>query len=330
MLDPGSLLIHIFGRSAAEADVIRRGFHVTDPAHRDEIEHIGVTFLAGYNAALREASAERLRRILEDRPPYDRPFAHEGAAMGFGVRAALHAGWCYNDFERRFIPALGDNYLYLYYVGLGWWFRLRYQHQPWAVMGAIARYDPRYRYLCLDGYGFMVGFYGGARLERARALSRLPGYGVHAAMQGYGRSLWFLYRDDPDGRAAAIAAFPQPFQGDLWAGWGLAAAFTQIAQPAEVFRLAEHVPVAYRPDYYQGAVFGWVARRRADPDAFARWCAGLDEAQRTGISSACDACDVALMEAVAQSTSEDTIYAAWRIGTRTRAQLLLAGQGILV
>ena len=323
------MLYALARRPLRDAEVRRRGFRVTNPEHRQQLEAIGCAFLQGYNLALRHRRLSTLRAELLAHPRSLRPFAFEGAAMGFGVRASLRWGARYEQFE-RFIEQLGSEYLYLYYVGLGWWLHVRFRRDFSGLWRCIRHLDPCYRPLCLDGYGFKLGFFHhgkqprllGRTLEAARAC--VPDTGGEDfgpfVVQGWGRSLWFLYRDDSEGRVRAIADLPPALQGEAWAGWGLAAAFTQIEHPLRTIRLLPEVPPVHRGDVLLGMTFAWTAWARCDPDLFQKALRTLPPVYRGAVEGAVIACRQALERIRRESPPHP--YVKWRRYTQRAAETI--------
>jgi len=85
-------------------------------------------------------------------------------------------------------------FLYLYYVGLGFWYGIRHPRDPALLERLHPHLDPMYLPLCYDGFGFKVGFFDHVRNPEARRrLDRCPGEYLSAAHQGFGRSLFFVY-----------------------------------------------------------------------------------------------------------------------------------------
>ncbi len=297
--------------------VARRHFHVYEPERIAEVESIGTAFLSGFNAMLRHRRLIDVRHICEGLSPYLRSFAYEGAAMGFGLRSWLRCGWRLEEFE-QFIEELNPRYQYLYFVGLGWWFHERYKKNPQKIDRMIQTLNPYYRYLCHDGFGFKTGFY--EYLHDPATLWRFkefPGYGPHACFQGFGRSLWFVYRDAQEQLFACLNSIEPLYRADGYAGLGLGIAFTQIENLAYAFHFLPKIKGPYRDEFLLGIIFALAARRMSDEDYFGEQTSKLEPHLQTFVKLALKACDECFAEAVELGHS-DSVYAMWRDRTRKR------------
>lgn len=298
--------------------VARRRFHVYEPEHIAEVESIGTAFLFGFNAMLRHRRLDEVRSVCDSLSAHLRPFAYEGAAMGFGLRSWLRAGWRLEEFE-PFIEQLNPRYRYLYFVGLGWWFHQRYKKNLAKADRLIQKLNPYYRNLCHDGFGFKTGFY--EYLRNPSVISRFKGfsgYGPHACFQGFGRSLWFVYRDAHDKLFACLNSIEPLYRGDCYAGLGLAIAFTQIENLAYAFNFLQQIKEPYRDEFLLGIVFALAARRMNDEDYFGGQIAKLEPHLQTFVSQSLRGCDESFAEAGALGNS-DSVYETWREQTRARA-----------
>jgi len=245
---------------AGETCVSRRGFHVRDAAVGERLESIGLTFLHGYHAALKDQGGAALARTLHAIDTELQGFAFEGAAMALTLldhlipvnRGRFH----------RFLHGEGAPHFYMLHVGAGWalarlpWLR-------WRVDSFISTLDPLARWLALDGYGFHQGyFYWPDSVRRQQVPRGVAGYARRAFDQGLGRSLWFVEGADALQIAAVIAAFPQARQPDLWSGVGLACAYAGGRDAAHV-ELLRDAAGPYLAHAAQGAAFAAKARARA-------------------------------------------------------------------
>jgi len=209
-----------------EATFARRGFACRNPEVQDRLEHVGRTFLRGYQAALFEADRDddqtALSRRLDEINLEFRGFAYEGAAMALFLDDALSVR---GQRFPRFVAGAGKQHIYMLHVGAGWacaripWLRYRME-------AAIAGLHPVLRWLTMDGYGFHQGyFYAKTQLESNKAGAGLSAQARHVFFQGLGRSLWFVHGANADRIASAIAAMAPEYQGDAWSGVGLACAY---------------------------------------------------------------------------------------------------------
>jgi len=310
--------LRLFQRGGGEASVARRRFHVYEPEHITEVEGIGTAFLTGFNAMVRHQRLADVRHVCESLSAYRRPFAYEGAAMGFGLRSWLRCGWRLEEFE-RFIEQLNPRYRYLYFVGLGWWVHQRYQKKPTQADRLIRTLNPYYRYLCHDGFGFKTGFYEYPRdpsvISRFQGFS---GYGSHACFQGFGRSLWFVYRDAHEKLFARINSIEPLYRGDCYAGLGLAIAFTQVENLTYAFDFLQNIEAPYRDEFLLGLVFALAARQMNDEDYFGEQIAKLERHLQTFVNQSLRGCDESFAEAV-ELGEGDSVYERWRRQTRERA-----------
>lgn len=313
--------LRLFQRGGDEVSVARRHFHVFEPEHITEVEGIGAAFLSGFNAMLRFQRLADVRRFCENLPAYRRPFAYEGSAMGFGLRSWLHCGWRLEEFD-QFIDQLNPRYVYLYFVGLGWWFHQRYKRNPAKADRLIQLLNPYYRNLCHDGFGFKTGFYEYPRDPSSISrFSEFTGYGPHACFQGFGRSLWFVYRDAHDKLFAFVNTIDSRYRGDCCAGLGLAIAFTQIEDLRFAFNFLQRIDESYRDEFLLGIVFALAARRMNDEDYFGAQITKLEPDLQSFVLQSLRECDQSFAEAVELGDS-GSVYGTWRNRTRERATVI--------
>ena len=304
--------LRFFVQDFAQMDIERRGFVVTTPEHRAKVEGIGRAFLTGYNTMLTQG-VDAVRAACESFSPFFKPFAYEGAAMGF-VPLTMFSRYRLRDFENA-MQSLNPNYLYLQYVGFGFW------HGMLAKVGGarmltrrVEQLHPIYRYLCFDGYGFKLGFFDFPRNPQAverEILFRLDGYARHAAFQGLGRSLWFVFMDDVERLIATIESWDEAYRGDGFGGLGLAVAFTHADDLGFAFDFVAHVPEAYHGEYWLGVTFACAARRMNDADYFAGAAQRLDASRQEAVWQALQVCDDCFAQASSRQVGSDG-YANWR------------------
>jgi enediyne biosynthesis protein E3 len=295
-------------------------FEVREPWKRERIRRIAAAFLRGYNALVRADDPAEIHPVLRAVPRFYRPFAYEGAAMGFGPWSWIHRRG-YGEFETVF-GALSPATLYQSYVGLGWWLGMRFGGRPGPIARVADSLDHRYRLIVYEGIGFRHGFLRQRRAQPERAFRAFAPAARHVCYQGYGRSLWFVYMDALDVAFAAIDRLDPEYHGDCSSGVGLGVAYSLLDRIESFDDVAACVPPAWLPDFLQGAAFGWEARRRADPQLFELHAARLPAPARARV----DACVAIVHEARARLEAEgvrDSFYQAWR--ARTRDELLDAG-----
>ncbi len=250
-----------FGISPNEALFSRRGFLPGAPAVQNHLETAGKAFIDGYNCALAEPQTEQLVQLLNQFDAMYRGFAFEGAAMALAL-LDLVTPWNRRRFQQLIDSPHGDAHLYLLYVGAGW----GVARIPWARRDyerTIQRYDPLYRWLALDGFGFHQGFFYARKYVDEQAV--WPRLSTHAARvfdQGLGRSMWFSHGGDPVRLATTIAAFPTSRRADLWSGVGLGASYAGGVEHNSLDELRDRAG-GYGTHLAQGAAFAAKARLRA-------------------------------------------------------------------
>ena len=245
------------GLSPAEASFAKRGFLTGEVNARLRLEHIGITFLSGYHAALEETGCVPLARRLATVDAESRGFAFEGAAMGLALLDCL-TPWR-KDRWRTFTEQSANHHVYMMHVGLGWALaRLRR-----CVATQLARLDPLLGWLVVDGYGFHEGYFGWPRyVEQQARPTRLNGYERRVFDQGLGRSIWFVKGAGVAAVASAIDAFPPARRDDLWSGAGLACAYAGGCERAAVESLRA-AAAGHLPALAQGVAFAAKTRQRA-------------------------------------------------------------------
>lgn len=253
----GRLRRILFGISREETSFGRRGFSYRDERVRARLEHVGVTFLNGYHAALEARDDERLVRQLDAVEPEFRGFAFEGAAMALTLLDLLRP-WGGSRLK-SFVEGAGAAHVYMLYVGAGWALA-RLRRDP---SRALKSFDPLLGWLAADGYGFHEGYFKWpvyvARRERPR---RLSGYALRAFDQGLGRSLWFARGAEVERIIETLGTFARERRSDLWSGVGLACAYAGGADDASVEALRAGAG-PFAPQLAQGAAFAAKARERA-------------------------------------------------------------------
>ena len=256
-----SALAHVrkqlFGLDAVEASFARRGFGPAEQACQERLEYIGVTFIAGFNAAMRAAGPDTVLEDLAPIPAEFSGFAVEGAAMGFAL-LDLVSPWRSRLFA-RYLAGTADAHTYMAHVGAGWALA---RTSP-TLMWRLGKLDPLLRWLIFDGYGFHAGyFHHRESIGLQRRPSVLRGYARNAFDQGLGRVLWFVKGADAAGAAAAVSDFPDERRADLWSGIGLAVAYAGGAD-ADGLQALIKAAGPHRAALGQGAAFAAKARERA-------------------------------------------------------------------
>ena len=253
----GKIRGRAFRISPEEVSFKRRGFWNGNAGVRERLEHIGATFLVGYNAAIDRDGPAATASHLETVDLEMRGFAYEGASMGFALMDYL-LPWK-KDRLRAFLDGPASAHAYMVYVGAGW--ALARLHR--SIGPVIRSLDPMVRWLVVDGYGFCEGFFNWRKYVVDRAAPRgVNGYARRAFDQGLGRCLWFVECAEADRIVATIGRFRTSRRSDLWSGVGLAATYAGGVDRNVLENLRARSG-EYRLALAQGAVFAAKARQRA-------------------------------------------------------------------
>jgi hypothetical protein len=295
-------------------DRLVAAFSITEAWKRQRVRDIVRAFLTGYNAMACADAPAAVHAALAGLDDYHRPFGYEGAAMGFGPWALVH-GRSLEDVERE-MAAFSPRTVYQNYVGLGWWLAMRHRLRPRRLPAVAERLDHRYRLLVFEGIGFRAGFLSGGDERVTRAFARLGVHGAHVAHQGFGRSLWFTCMDDLGAALRLVGRLPAAHAGDCVSGLGLGCAYSLLDRAAGLPDVLAGVPSGWRPDFLQGAAFGWEARQLADPALFERMVARAP-AVRPLVGRALEAVHRAAGDLEAAGC-RDGFYQRWRHATRAR------------
>ncbi|MEA2129012.1 MAG: enediyne biosynthesis protein [Solirubrobacteraceae bacterium] len=290
------------------------GFAVADGWSRQRVVDVVESFLRGYNAMAGARRPEDAYAELAGIEAFLRPFAYEGAAMGYGAWSLVN-GRGLGGFEQA-MEDHSPQTVYQNYVGLGWWLGLVCRGRPGAFVHSVARLDPVYGLLAVEGAAFRAGFLTGGDPGSLRRFRRMPDAAIHVAHQGFGRSLWFSRMGRVDAALDVVGGLPERFHGDAVSGLGLACAFSWLDRVAAFPQLLDAVPERLRLDFLQGAAFGWEARRRADRPLFDEAIAALPDAQRAAIDDGLAA--VHAGRRALEPAAPPAFYEAWRAETRAR------------
>jgi hypothetical protein len=261
-------LARLLRRPPTEIERRSEHFAIRDVEGRRLVARLGSAFIEGFNAALASGALGHLVEEGAKVEPHFRPFFFEGVAMGYLPRGWLFRGGGAPNAERD-LRDMAPEYLYLYYVGLGFWMAIRHPRAPRAIERLGAHLDPLYLPLCYDGFGFKVGFFDyPARPASRRLLDNGPEQHRAALYQGFGRALFFVFMDDEDGFRRACDA-SDGHRGEMEFGRSLALAFTGIDRPE---RIAAHVECATdsadRDARLTGVTWALAARAMTDPEYF--------------------------------------------------------------
>jgi hypothetical protein len=311
-----------FLRDPKSIDLDRLGFKVTTPEHKRRVTDILTAFFGGFNAMLSERRMSDVRAACDKFPPLLRPFAHEGAAMGFPFKAIFSRKYKVRDFARA-MEALSSEYFLMYQIGIGFWCGMVYRRLPNLVRRTADHLHPFYKYLCYDGFGFKIGLFH--YLKGRDSLStffRFDGYSRHVCFQGFGRSLWFLFMDEPRLIKDAIARVAAPYRGDCYSGLGLAVAFTNMDDLRAAFNFSGEVESQYVVDYFLGIIIALYTRRAIDAGYFNERLSKLEPWQKSVAIAGLRSCDERFID-VAERLSKDH-YEGWRRYIAEDLRLIIA------
>lgn len=190
-----------------------------------------------------------------------RGIAYEGTGMGLMLLDSLMP---WKNRLRAFLDGPGAPYNWLLYIGAG----LVLPRVPKNPERFLAQQDPLLRWFLMDGYGFYEGFFSWHRTVKQKMIpARITGYARRAFDHGLGRSLWFSTGANVDRIVAAIGAFSQDRQGDLWAGIGLACAYAAGVVDTEAIKTLQQASGPYRPQMAVGAAMAAKFRQQAGTSA---------------------------------------------------------------
>jgi len=270
----------------ARMDVARLGLTVA-PDDVERVEGVLRSFAGGFNAMLTGPRWSMWQRYCDSLPVFLRPFAHEGAAMGFTPRRFFRCRP--EDFEESVVRTQ-PGMRYLYYVGLGFWSAMR-DHHPRHLAHVVARLDLLHGHLCYDGYGFKHGFFD--YLENPEVVRKFDNFDESArnvVYQGVGRSFWFLFGGDRELLIERIVGLGE-YARHVAGGVGLAAVFVHPDRLEAALELGGGLPPEWHDDYHLGACFGLKARSINDAEQFERDVSRLDPGVCEAVQASVHACD---------------------------------------
>ncbi len=210
------------------------------------LDSVVAAFASGYNGMLSRDPAELGIERLSARV---RGFAYEGAAMSAVILdlVTLGGGRRLRELDR----ATGGRYVHLLLVGAGWAYA-RLRLRPWR---GVRFGPPVLRWLAWDGWGFHQAFFHPVKVfGNGWIEARVPDDCRSIRDQGAGRALWFYAGAEPARVAEVIGGLPAGRRADLWAGIGLAAAYTGAQSPEALNRLVT-AGEGYAAALAQGAAF---------------------------------------------------------------------------
>lgn len=267
--------------------VSRLGLAVSKPADIERVNTILGSFAGGFNKMIAAPSALAWQTYCESLPVLNRPFAHEGAAMGYTLRHLFF--YRPGDFEERLVKPRPE-FRYLYYVGLGFWSAMRH-HNVRKLSRVVDGLDPLHGYLCYDGYGFKHAFFDYPKNPQSLSpLDALDGYTKSAAYHGVGRAFFFLFMARPGLLVEHIRKLGAD-AADAAAGVGLAAVFVNPDRLEVARELAAKMPAEWHDHFHLGMCFGLKARSINDVEQFQRDMNGIDPGVREAVLASIRECD---------------------------------------
>ncbi|MEO3809938.1 DUF1702 family protein [Sphaerisporangium sp. B11E5] len=276
-----------------------------DPAVARTLESVVVSFATGYNAGLGGPPGGI---DLSHLAPELRGFAYEGAAMSLGILDLMTLGG--GRRVREFLDGPAAPYVHLAHVGAGWSF-CRMHVRPWVGVRAA---QPLFRWLAWDGWGFHQAFFRARAVVERHHVERAARGAVRPIRdQGVGRALWFYTGAEPEVVGEVIGGFPPGRRPDLWAGIGLAAAYTGAQPPERLVELLGHAG-DHAPHVAQGAAFAAKAHEHSGivPE---RTAAAVEALTGADVATAARWTDDSLA-AVRHLPDDPGTYEAWRAGIR--------------
>lgn len=290
-----------------QMSVKRLGLHVEAPADVERVNTLLQSFAGGFNKTIVAPLASEWRAYCDSRPVLYRPFAHEGAAMGYTLRHLFRFDPA--EFEEELVKPRPE-FRYLHYVGLGFWWAMR-KYDAARVQRGVHGLDPLHRYLCYDGYGFKHAFFDYPKNpEVLRRLDAFEGYARNSAYQGVGRAFFFLYMARPDLLIEHLDKLGQHAE-DAVAGVGLAAVFVNPDRLEQAQKLGAGLPASWHPHYHLGMCFGLKARSINDVEQFERDMAQAEKPVQDAVCASVRECD--RVELQVRAEQRDDGYRKWRM-----------------
>ncbi len=291
---------------ANQMRVDRLGLLVSRDADIQRVNAILRSFAGGFNAMIGQPSSSAWKGYCESLPALERPFAEEGAAMGYTLRKMFL--YSPTAFEAAIVRPRPE-FRYLHYVGLGFWSGMR-NHDPRRIARVAEGLDVLHRYLCFDGYGFKSAFFDYPTNENAlRRLDGLEGYARNAAYQGVGRALWFRFMDRPEVFVEHVERLGDHAM-DAAAGAGLASVFVNPDRLELARRWAAQMPSEWQEHVHLGMCFGLKARSINNVEQFERDTAGLNSAVKDAVFASIRECD--RIELLVRAECGPDGYRQWR------------------
>ena len=263
------LLLPLLRRRTDE--VIRRAvdFRIDRDDDLELLGSLGHAFISGYNTMLEADNLGAVSAAGMQVTTHFRPFFFEGAAMGYLPRGYFVAG-CTPDRMERDVLGLAPSFLYLYYVGMGFWYGFRHRRRPQRLAELAPHLDPMLYPLCYDGFGFKLALFDyPSDPSVIEILERGPAEHRRFLYQGFGRALFFVLMDDLKAFDNLLDALPAEYRDDLEFGRALACGFSGFHRPDRVARYVQQAPPEKRRARIGGITWAATARKMNDPAYFA-------------------------------------------------------------
>ncbi|WP_256104189.1 DUF1702 family protein [Streptomyces sp. ODS05-4] len=253
--------------SLHEVSFAGRGFAVEPSERARRLEAVPRAVVTGFEWGIEDKDLATTEARLALVDPEQRGFAYEGATMACAIRDTMGPR---GHRARDLLRGGGRPHIFLNYIGIG--FAMAKLPRPlWKKLVpdlTEPEFYPAMSWLCVDGYGFDRAYFdtatwvGEQRRDAPYAWDGDPGYWARAFDQGVGRALWFVHGGHTAHVTAAVRAFAEGRQADLWSGVGLAATFAGGFTPAGLAALAADAG-EHRGHLAQGSVFAAKARHHA-------------------------------------------------------------------
>lgn len=311
----GALRRALLAPSLAEVSFAGRGFPVAPSDATERLEAGPQAVVCGFEWGIDARDLWDIHRRLTMVEPELRGFAVAGATMAFAIRDAARGRR-----NRHLMLGVGHPHIFTGYTGIGF-AMARLPRRSWGRLLpdlAGSPYHPTLSWLVVDGYGFDRAYFDTKRwVHEQRRPRPYPWQGSaeyfpRAADQGIGRALWFIHGASVEGVAAAVRAFAEDRQPDLWSGVGHAAAYAGGCTPAQCAALREAAGVHWT-ELALGVVLAAKARTfaghvPAHTDVAAGMIVGLTAADAAQIADQTD------VEPPAPGVPEGSVprYEVWR------------------
>ena len=224
----GALRRALLAPSLAEVSFAGRGFPVAPSDATERLEAGPQAVVCGFEWGIDARDLWDIHRRLTMVEPELRGFAVAGATMAFAIRDAVRGRR-----NRHLLLGVGHPHIFMGYTGIGF-AMARLPQRLWGTLLPDltgSPYYPALSWLVVDGYGFDRAYFDTKRwVDEQGRPQPYPWQGSaeyfpRAVDQGIGRALWFIHGAGVEGVAAAVRAFAEDRQPDLWSGVGLAAAY---------------------------------------------------------------------------------------------------------